>query len=295
MTIRSLGYDGSIGERESAVWLPTIGSPPTVVGASDFQVTASGGLTVRAAPGVAAGWGVYDVSDASESITIAAATGSVRYDCVVLRRDWSGTSTTPSGSPTGGRSFIAVVQGGSSPVVPSLNSNPGVLTDQALGLVQVSPGASTVTIYADLRASYSGAAVVRSLLAMTGPLGSRYVLAPTGKRYVMGLTTAGTAQAMEEWEPPAPPPPAVPRIAWGTAACTFGPTGWATIMHNLGYMPEHITADPRLASESGLVTVDVQSWNAASMTVVAKAPANTAAGWRAYTGNLTNVDWIAVG
>ena len=212
MTIRSLGYDGSIGEREWAMIAPAIGSPPTTVGAADFQVTATSGLQVRVAPGAAAGWGIYDVSDAAETITIEAATSAVRYDAVVLRRDWSGTSTTPTGGSTGGRSFIAVVKGGSSPVIPSLNTNGGVLADQALALVQVSPGASTVLVSADLRASFAPAAVVRSPLAMTGPLGARYVLAPTGKRYVVGLTAAGTAQAMEEWEPDAPTLPNVPRV-----------------------------------------------------------------------------------
>lgn len=302
MTIRSLGYDGSIGEREWAMIAPAIGSPPTTVGAADFQVTATSGLQVRVAPGAAAGWGIYDVSDAAETITIEAATSTVRYDAVVLRRDWSGTSTTPTGGSTGGRSFIAVVPGGSSPVIPSLNTNGGVLADQALALVQVSPGASTVLVSADLRASFAPAAVVRSPLAMTGPLGTRYVLAPTGKRYVVGLTAAGTAQAMEEWEPDAPAPPSVPRVRSGVATgVVFNTTGAAIITHNLGYVPAFFYASYRTAASSILVTLNVSTApgavSATSATLVAKRSAAPPAtdSWAPYTGTLSTIDWLAVG
>mgnify|MGYP003586068105 FL=1 len=302
MTIRSLGYDGSIGEREWAMIAPAIGSPPTTVGAADFQVTATSGLQVRVAPGAAAGWGIYDVSDAAETITIEAATSAVRYDAVVLRRDWSGTSTTPTGGSTGGRSFIAVVKGGSSPVIPSLNTNGGVLADQALALVQVSPGASTVLVSADLRASFAPAAVVRSPLAMTGPLGARYVLAPTGKRYVVGLTAAGTAQAMEEWEPDAPTLPNVPRVRSGVVTGTvFNTTGTASIVHNLGYVPAHFSVNYRNTAASILVTLNVAYQTGAVAANQALLVAKRSAGgtatdsWAPYTGTLSQIDWLAVG
>ena len=107
MTIRSVGYDGSVGEADWAAYLAEgLGGPPTVTRPNDFRVNATTGMQVQVAPGTASGWGITDLSDAAESIQIEAVSSGTRYDAVVLRRDWAGTSTTPTGAASGGRTYI---------------------------------------------------------------------------------------------------------------------------------------------------------------------------------------------
>ena len=301
MTIRSVGYEGSVGELEWSAYLATrLGRPPGVEGPGDFEVTATSGMQVRVAAGAASGFGIADFSDAAESITIESVASGTRYDAVVLRRDWAGTSTTPTGSATQGRTYVAVVKGGAAQMIPAVQSIPGQLADQLLALVRVTAGQSTVTVSDDLRATHSSAAVVRSLLAMTGPLGTRYALYPSGKRYYMAQTAAGTVAAVEEWEPSAPTLPDVPRVRGGVASpVVFSATGAATIVHNLGYDPPVFLAVPRLAASSPLVTIALSAQAGATSTtsaiVTAKRPVTTGTGWEPYAGQITYVDWMAVG
>ena len=256
-------------------------------------------MSVQVASGIAYGNGISDFSDAAESITIAAVAAGTRYDAVVLRRDWAGSSTTPTGAATQGRSFIAVVQGGSSQMLPALQNNPGVMTDQPLALVRVTAGQSTVTVTDDLRATYASTAYVRSLLAMTGPLGSQYVLAPSNKPYVMAATTSGTAAAVEGWEPPAPTLPDVPTVRRGTASnVVFSATGAGTITHGLGFDPSLFIPVPRLAAASPLVQIALSSQAGAtsstSAIVTAKRASGGTDGWVPYAGTISYVDWMAM-
>ena len=56
MTIRSVGYEGSVGELEWSAYLATrLGRPPGVEGPGDFEVTATSGMQVRVAAGAASG------------------------------------------------------------------------------------------------------------------------------------------------------------------------------------------------------------------------------------------------
>ena len=297
MTIRSVGYDGSIGETDWANYLaPYIGSPPMVAGANSFKVSATNGLSVQVAPGVAHGWGVTDVSDAAETIQLDAVTSGSRVDAVVLRRDWSGTSTTPSGASTGGRTSIGFVRGGVSGV-PSLASSGGNLTEQPLALVKVTAGASTVQVIKDLRVNTARTAWVRSELAMTGPPGTRYALEPDGRRYVRVVDASGNVVTQPEWEPAPPPPPVIPKVASGTVSLTTNQSGSATIQHNLGWKPKVVMLTPRLATDSGLVAFYLGTIANAitDRTFNITAKIVTPTGQVPYAGNISQLDWTAIG
>lgn len=298
MTIRSVGYDGSIGEVDWSAYLaPYLGAPDMVARQGDFKVSATTGLSVQVAPGLAHGFGVTDVSDAAEVIQLDAATSGTRFDCVVLRRDWSGQSNTPTGAATGGRTTVGFVKGGASQIVPPLQRSGGQLTEHALALVKVTAGASTVQVVDDLRATHAKAAYARSLLAMTGPLGTRYVLEPDGRRYVMTANSAGVPQPVPEWEPDPITIPPIPYVASGTRSVTTNASGAAIVPHGLGRQPSIVHAAPRLAAASPLVEVYVSSAagavNNANFTITAKVA--TATGYAPYVGTITNLDWIAVG
>lgn len=301
MTIRSVGYDGAISEIDWSAYLaPYLGSQPTTVGANDFKVTAGKALSVTVAPGTAHGWGVTDVSDAAETITLEPVTSGSRYDVVVLTRDWSGTSTTPTGAPTGGRTLIEVVKGGSAQTVPDLARNGGTLAQQSLALVKVTAGAADASVVEDLRQTHTKVAYARSMLAMAGPPGTRYTLEPTGRRYVMRAGANGVTQPAPEWEPDPPALPAVPLVKSGTANIDFDNTGAGKVTHNLGRRPTNVFFSSRASTASGFVELYLSlqpgSISSTVFTIVAKIldPAS-AAGWKPYTGNLTAVDWIAVG
>lgn len=297
MTIRSVGYDGSIGETDWANYLaPYIGSPPMVAGANSFKVSATNGLSVQVAPGVAHGWGVTDVSDAAETIQLDAVTSGYRVDAVVLRREWSGTSTTPSGASTGGRTSIGFVRGGVSGV-PSLASSGGNLTEHPLALVKVTAGASTVQVVEDLRVNTARTAWVRSELAMTGPPGTRYALEPDGRRYVRVVDASGNVVTQPEWEPAPPPPPVIPKVASGTVAITTNKYGSATIQHNLGWKPKVVMLTPRLATDSGLVVfyVSAAATGITDRNVNITAKLVTPTGQVPYEGRISDLDWTAIG
>lgn len=296
MTIRSVGYDGSVGEADWAAYLAEgLGGPPTVTRPNDFRVNATTGMQVQVAPGTASGWGITDLSDAAESIQVEAVSSGTRYDAVVLRRDWAGTSTTPTGAASGGRTYIAVVKGGSSQIVPALQSNPGTVAEQPLALVRVTAGQTTVTVTDDLRVHYAKSGYVSSMLAMTGPLGTQYTLGTTGRRYVMRLSSAGVVTAQEEWEPPAPPAPSIPVIRSGTASATFNANGAAAITHGLGFMPRTFLVASRATQSSAMVELYVSTQAGAltptTATLVAKV--STSTGWAPYVGGLSFIDWIA--
>ena len=297
MTIRSVGYDGSIGEADWANWLaPYLGSPPMVATPAAFQVSATTGLSVRVAPGVAHGWGVTDVSDAAETIQLDAVPSGTRTDAIVLRREWAGTSVTPGGAATGGRTSVGFVKGGVSGV-PTLASSGGTMTEQPLALVKVTAGASTVQVVEDLRATSARTAWVRSELAMTGPAGTRYALEPDGRRFVRMTDASGQVVTKPEWEPAPPPPPVIPKVASGTATLRTNQYGSATIQHNLGWKPKVVMLTPRLATDSGFVQfyVSASATGITDRTINVTAKLVTPTGQIPYEGGINALDWTAIG
>lgn len=298
MTIRSVGYGGSINEKDWSLYLaPYIGSPDMVLRPGDFRVQAASGLSVTVAPGIAHGYGVTDVSDASETLQLEASPGGVRYDAVVLRRSWSGSSTTPSGIATGGKTTIAYVRGTSAAVVPALARNPGETVEQPLALVKVASDQFNVQPVEDLRATASKAGWVRSMLAMTGPAGTRYALEPDGKRFVRAADSSGAVVTVPEWEPPPRPDPVIPKVASGTTTVTTNAYGSATFAHNLPWTPKVVILSPRLATSSGMVVFYVSATPGAvnNRYVNLTAKIVTATGQKPYEGPINALDWTAYG
>ena len=301
MTIRSVGFDGAISEIDWSAYLaPYLGTQPTVAGANDYRVTAGKALSVSIAPGTAHAWGVTAVSDAAETVTLEPVTSGTRYDVIALTYDWAGTSITPTGAPTGGRVTIEVVKGGNALAVPTLARDGGVKAQQVLAIVKVTSGTTDPSVVEDLRQTHTKVAYARSLLAMTGPAGTRYTVEPTGRRYVMRATAGGVVQAVPEWEPDPPTIPPIPLVDSGTAALDFNASGAAVITHNLGRRPKTVLFGSRATTSSGMVSIHLSlqagSVSSTAFTIVAKIVSSTAAaGWAPYTGNLSSVDWIAVG
>lgn len=297
MTIRSVGYDGAIAEAEwSQLLAPYLGADDVVARSGDFRVTATTGMSVQVATGTAHSFGVTDVSDAAENIQIAAPTNGTRYDCIVLRRDWSGQSVTPSGAPTGGRTAVAVVQGGSAQTVPTLRRSGGTITEQPLALVKATAGTATVQVVDDLRAVHARTAYVRSLLAMTGPPGTRYVLEPSLKRYVTKADASGVVTAVEEWEPDPVVVPPIPKVASGTRRVETNQYGSCVIPHGQSWTPVTAVASPKLGTDSALVVCYVSNaaaaLNATNLNITCKYV--TATGQTPFVGTLF-IDWMAFG
>src|SRR5699024_9781514 len=74
-------------------------------------------------PGEFGGVGVFDESDAVESIQFGPVTAGSRYDLVAARRDWQGAS---------GRTQLVVIPGAKTMTLPDYNRSPGALDDQPL-------------------------------------------------------------------------------------------------------------------------------------------------------------------
>lgn len=193
MAFVSVGYDGSVNEVQHASIAPTYGSPPFVLEGFTSRTVVGTDRGVGISVGVAAGFGVRDVSDAEVVVQCPPLlSGSPRWDTIVLRRDWAPTADPVAVPPVpGGQSSIAVVQGTTSKVVaPGLQSNQGVLADQALCLAKVSVGSSVVTEFLDLRVFSSPVLTVATLLALPdAPRGTHAQVA--GKPFTRGMDNSG--------------------------------------------------------------------------------------------------------
>ena len=302
MTIYSLGYDASVGEQEWALLAPFLGHrTPIVAGATDFEVVATSGHQVRVRGGYAAGWGIRDYSDADTALTVPVAPTGVRHDLVVIRRDWSGTSTSELGTNVGGKTSIAIVTGGSAAARPTITQQPGLVTQQPLALIRVTAGASTVTVVEDYRATAGEPYFVRSTAAgLDLPIGSIFYL-PSGDQYVVTPGMAGEP-TVQPWKTPAapyvPPAPTIPRVRQGTAtAVQFNASATAVLSHGLGYRPAVMMFSPRATQSNEIVVVQLSTQSGAitetNVTVVAKRATTT--GSVPYTGALSYIDWIALG
>ncbi len=161
MTITSVGYDGTIDEVQWAKIAGHLGAEYAVLGATDWKVEAVSGQerTVRVRPGGGYGHGVLDTSDAEVTLQLPAVTsGFTRWDLIVARRDWR---------PPGGATTFRSIEGAAFPTVPiSRNTDPGVLDDQPVALVQVRSGATLPGTIVDLRVWPTKILTASTLLAL---------------------------------------------------------------------------------------------------------------------------------
>lgn len=190
MAITSIGYDGTVNEAD---WTKLMGDAARalygVIGRNDWQVTAHPTLTRGVSINVGSGWGqgVYDTSDATVSLAGASISSGSRWDMVVARRSWNGV---------GGSTTFAMITGTSSQSLPSRNSDPGVLDDQPIALVQFTSGQSSPTSIIDLRvwSGNGGGMIAKDNLARNynTQVGSRLVI--DGADWVSIIDSSG-AQA----------------------------------------------------------------------------------------------------
>lgn len=147
MAFTSIGYDGTVNERQWAELVPSVGSSTYgIKDADDLKVTAVPGqpLMVAVASGTAWGHGVMDTETANTTITCDAISSGSRWDLITVRRDWQPLA--------GGPTAIAKVTGTTEKVIPASRQNqPGVIDDQPLALVQWTAGQTQPTAIIDLR------------------------------------------------------------------------------------------------------------------------------------------------
>lgn len=162
MAITSVGYDGSVNETQWAQLIPLVGSSHYgVAGAEDWKVTPHATMDRGVNIAVGKGWGhgILDTSDATVSLQGGTVPAGIRWDCVVARRNWSGT---------GGTTQFLLIPGTGTKQIPSRNTTPGTLDDQPIALVQFSAGQTAPTAIVDLRCwGRNGGMTAKDDLAMT--------------------------------------------------------------------------------------------------------------------------------
>jgi len=142
MTITSKGYGGTVDYADWAVMTAHFGARYSVFGAESFQAAVgSGDREVTLLAGSAAGPGIYDVSNATVTVTGASVSAGSRWDLVALRRDWAAETTTP-----------VIITGTSTRALPAGRQTAiGDVDDQPLWLVRFAAGQTAVQELIDLR------------------------------------------------------------------------------------------------------------------------------------------------
>lgn len=136
MAITSIGYDGSVDEKDWAALAPYLGAEYRNGGVS---LVAVGNVdrTVRVSAGLLFGYGVLDTLSGNTDLQAAAIASGTRWDTVVLRRDWQPT-------PGGGSTLMILTGTSAQRPAASVKSGPGVLDDQILGLIKLQSGLTTI-------------------------------------------------------------------------------------------------------------------------------------------------------
>lgn len=246
MTITCAGYDGTVDESQWAQMAQAMGGVPTVLGATDLEVTAvpSSAWTVSVAPGTCWAHGVSLTSDSPAILSCDAPIGT-RYDYVVATRDWFSNS---------GR--IEIVKGGSA-LAPEavLKNRPGAKHHQLLAALKLSAGAPTTTPEVlDKRCWTSKVALAHDVGAVVNPSkGDRVSLIAGGERVWDG----------SQWRT------VTPRLATGTKTMRFG--------GSMVYSYDVTFATP--FTKTPAVLASMASTAGGSAAVVAKTSDVTAAGF----------------
>ena len=187
MAITSTGYDGAVTELGWAKMISAVGSSEYgVLGSNDYRVTAVAGAdrTVSISTGSAWGKGVFDTNDANITVQLGTVSSGSRWDLIAVRRNWTGASGTTT---------VVGIAGSSAKAIPARNTNPGILDDQPLALVQVSAGQTQPTTIVDLRAwgGNGGMAAMDTLaLSYLDRVGAQVVIA--GEEWACGRNGTGT-------------------------------------------------------------------------------------------------------
>jgi hypothetical protein len=148
MAQTSWGFDGTINEAQWAEMAGLLGNGYVAADASSCITTAVGGARkVSVSAGTLYGDGIVTVLDAAEEVTLTTPANGQWY-VISLRREWAGnttqlvaiagattTTTTPTAPPS---------------TLPTLNADPGVLTDQPISWAWANSANTTVVVF-DMR------------------------------------------------------------------------------------------------------------------------------------------------
>lgn len=161
VTFTSLNYAGPVDEVGWAHAAAALGSTYGVAGAGDWLVSKdpTGTRQVKIAIGSGHGHGIFDTTDGEATLVLDTIATGTRWDLISAHRDWqSGAKVTTFDKTTG----TAVAQ------IPSgRSSNPGVVDDQPLALVQLTAGQTVPTAVIDLRCwAANGGLVIKDVLAL---------------------------------------------------------------------------------------------------------------------------------
>lgn len=185
MAFTSIGYDGTVNERQWAELVPSAGSSTYgIKDADDLKVTAVPGqpLMVSVASGTAWGHGVMDTEAANTTITCDSISSGTRWDLIALRRNWQPLA----GGPT---SAVKVTGTAERKIPDAREDEPGVIDDQPLALVQWTAGQTQPTSIVDLRCwAGNGGLVANDVLALgyLAKLGASVTIAGIEWNYVVG-------------------------------------------------------------------------------------------------------------
>ena len=191
--ITSTGFDGTVDYAEWAALTSHMGAQYGVVGKDSFAVSVGvGDRVLNVQPGLAAGQGILDESDAVENLTGAAVASGNRWDLVALRRAWGSSTST-----------LVLIQGGSAASLPARSTTPGVQDDQPLALVRFSAGQTAAQEIIDLGHAYdedvdqsgtAAAALHRGWIAL------KDALTGDDAGSVLGAAVTGENHAVSEYE-----------------------------------------------------------------------------------------------
>ena len=151
MAIVSAGYAGTVTDAQWAKMVPHVGvAMMSVDDFGSFRVTAAAGTrTVRVAAGSASAAGIYDTSDAAVNVVLGDVASGVRWDLIVLRRNWASKASS-----------VVAIPGSSTKTLPSRNKTPGTTFDQPLALVRVTAGSTVIQEVVDLRVAVTNGGAV---------------------------------------------------------------------------------------------------------------------------------------
>ena len=185
MAFTSIGYDGSVNEKQWAELIPSAGSSTYgIKDADDLKVTAVAGqpFTLSVASGTGWGHGVVDTETANTTVACPTVSSGTRWDMIALRRNWQPLA----GGPT---SVVAVAGTATKELPGDRKVVPGVEDDQPLALVQWSSLQTQPAAIIDLRcwAGNGGmVAVAPEAKLYLAKLGARVSIAGIDWQYGVG-------------------------------------------------------------------------------------------------------------
>lgn len=139
--VESVGYGGTVDYPDYGLGVVS-GSRYTLDRGNPLRptrVTSGADRTVRLSAGTVQGYGIRDTCTETD-VQLDAVSSGVRWDLIVVRRDWSAEESS-----------IVAIPGGSSRALPSRNEDPGIIDDQPIALVQITAGQQYPTDLVDLR------------------------------------------------------------------------------------------------------------------------------------------------